>query len=168
MKQLFWASPVYLPGLPDVKTDLDSRTFRQLFMGNIGKKAYTMRQVLSLKAGCTMADAEEYDVVTLRQTMLAYLGKSSDAYPAHIERQFPRILAKFVELWGTPPMDAYLQNLMVSDRPSRQGFPSEVAAEIFRLSIVHGALGVTKEAATMGWASVSDGEIAKLFEKPSR
>lgn len=112
-----------------------------------------------------MADSQDYDVVVLKQQMLVHLGASSDIYPIHIERQFPRILAKIVELWGKPPMDAYLESLMVSDRPNRQGFPSEVATEIFRLSVLHGSLGVNKEIELVGWASVSDSEMVKYFRK---
>ena len=112
-----------------------------------------------------MADSQDYDIVALKQKMLEHLGASSDAYPIHIEQQFPRILSKIVELWGTPPMDAYLESLMVSDRSNRQGFPGEVATEIFRLSILHGSLGLNKEAERVGWASVSDGEMVKYFRR---
>lgn len=112
-----------------------------------------------------MADSQDYDVVALKQQMLHHLGASSDVYPTHIEQQFPRILAKIVELWGKPPMDAYLESLMVSDRPNRQGFPSEVATEIFRLSVLHGSLEVNKAPELVGWASVSDGEMVKYFRR---
>ena len=48
---------------------------------------------------------------------------------------------------------------MVSDRPDRQGFTPDVAMEIFRLSMVHGALGLSSKISGTGWAGIDDGEL---------
>ncbi len=91
-----------------------------------------------------MGEQEKYDIPALRAKMLALLGERAKDYPEELERRFPRILAKLVEVWGKPAADTYLDSLMVSDRPSRQGFPFEVASEILRLSMVHSTLDVQK------------------------
>ncbi|MBK7898592.1 MAG: hypothetical protein KA603_12080 [Azonexus sp.] len=95
----------------------------------------------------------------LRARLLEFLDGDEAAYPRLLEQQFPRIAAKVVELWGTAEFDHYLEGLMVSDRPDRQGFPPDVAMEIFRLSMVHGALGLSSKISGTGWAGIDDGEL---------
>jgi len=112
-----------------------------------------------------MEEQTSYDIVELREGMLKHLNGAAESYPQCIEKKFPHVLAMMVKLWGTTAMDAYLTSLMVTNRPNRVGFPADAATEIFRLSLLHGALEVTKSAKTTGWSSVSDGEISKLFEK---
>lgn len=87
-----------------------------------------------------MDDKDGFDIPRLREQMLAHLGDKADAYPRQIEQRYPRILARLVDLWGKPAGDAYLNSLMVADRDDRQGFPDDVASELFRLSMIHGAL----------------------------
>ncbi|MGC1519161.1 MAG: hypothetical protein WA787_10375, partial [Azonexus sp.] len=80
----------------------------------------------------------------------------------HLEQGFPRILAKIVALWGKPSLEDFLSGLMVSDRPGRQGFPPDVAMEIFRLSMLHGTLGFdTQQASGTGWSGIEDAELFK-------
>ncbi len=105
---------------------------------------------------------EEYDVAGLREELLDYLGEHRDAYPKAIEAKFPRILARIVELWGKPDLDAFLGSLMVSDRPGRQGFPPDVAMEVFRLATLYGSLGLApKQEIGAGWAGIDDAELFK-------
>ena len=106
-----------------------------------------------------------YDIHELRERMLKHLGESGQSYPKAIEQGFPHVLATMVKLWGTVAMDDYFNSLMVSNRPGRQGFPADAATEIFRLSFLHGSLDVSKAVKTAGWASVSDGEISKHFDR---
>ena len=103
---------------------------------------------------------EEFDIPTLRAQMLACLGeKNADCYPTQLEKQYPRILARIVASWGNPALDAYLDELMLPERPGRRGFPGEVAMDIFRLSTVHSALGLTKVRQGTGWAGLEDAEL---------
>ena len=106
-----------------------------------------------------MGTPETYDVAQLNATLRALLGSDATFYPTQIEIKFPRILAKIVSLWGKPGLDVYLGELMVSDRPGRQGFPGDVAMEIFRLSTIHSALGLSKEHVGTGWAGIQDPDI---------
>ena len=109
-----------------------------------------------------MDEQQSFDIPALRAALLAYLGAHADVYPVHLEQGFPRILAKVVELWGQPALEDFLSGLMVSDRPGRQGFPPDVAMEIFRLSMVHGSLGLTpQQAAGTGWSGIEDAELFK-------
>ena len=108
-------------------------------------------------------DAESYDVPALRAKLLESLGEqNAGVYPQHIEQSFPRILAKIAELWGKPALDAFLDSLMVSDRPGRQGFSPEIAMEIFRLSTLHGSLGLNpQQSLGTGWTGLDDAELFK-------
>jgi len=103
-----------------------------------------------------------YDIEILRTVMLEHLGEHAASYPKAIEAKFPRILAKIVKLWGKPELDAYLESLMVSDRAGRQGFPPDVAMEVFSLSTLYGSLGLApKKQVGVGWAGVEDAELYK-------
>jgi hypothetical protein len=117
-----------------------------------------------------MSEAETYDIPALKARFLELLGEHADVYPANIEQRFPRILHKIVTLWGKPELEAVFDELMVSTRPGRQGFPSEVAMELFRLSTLYGKLGlVAKRQQGTGWAGVDDAELFKReFTKGGR
>jgi hypothetical protein len=63
------------------------------------------------------------------------LSDNLDLYPHLLEEKFPRVFNKLLELWQTPHIEAYLQDLMVDKRGGdREGFPPEAAMEIIRLS----------------------------------
>lgn len=104
---------------------------------------------------------EVHDVPALKASLLAKMGEHAGCYPAQIERQFPHVLARLAELWGTRDADRYLDSLMVSDRPNRAGFPPDVAMEIFRLSTAHASYGLSSAAAGTGWDGVDAAARAK-------
>jgi ankyrin repeat protein len=67
--------------------------------------------------------------------LLDLLGGDKELYPHLLEENFPRVFNKLLELWQTPHIDVYLQDLMVDKRGGdREGFPIEAAGEIIRLS----------------------------------
>lgn len=67
--------------------------------------------------------------------LLHLLNGNEDIYPHVLEEKFPRVFGKLLELWQTPHIDTYLQDLMVDKRSGeRQGFPPAAALEIIRLS----------------------------------
>ncbi len=66
----------------------------------------------------------------MNETMLKLLGGSEELYPHGLHKQFPRIMHKIMDLWGTPEIDAYFTELMLDRKDSaqiRQGFPAEIA-----------------------------------------
>ncbi|MDD4927845.1 MAG: ankyrin repeat domain-containing protein [Gallionella sp.] len=75
----------------------------------------------------------------MNQRLIRILGGATERYPHALESNFPRILNNIMSLWDDEGMDDYFMSLMVSDRPHRNGFPPEVAAEILHLSLVHAA-----------------------------
>lgn len=114
-----------------------------------------------------MDDMGNFDIPVLREKMLAKLGGKADAYPHRIEQRFPRILARLVELWGRPEADAYMNGLLVADRADRQGFPDDVASELFRLSMIHAALQ-PDETDRGGWSSSGvASEVGDFFSRRS-
>ena len=71
----------------------------------------------------------------MNERLLNLLEGNEDIYPHMLEEKFPRVFGKLLELWQTPHIDTYLQDLMVDKRAGdRQGFPPEAAMEIIRLS----------------------------------
>lgn len=73
----------------------------------------------------------------MNQKMLELLGEQQDKYPTHLEQTYPHVFYKLIELWGTPDLRAYFDELIMSNRPNRLGFPAEVVTEIWALSKVY-------------------------------
>jgi ankyrin repeat protein len=73
----------------------------------------------------------------MNERLLKILGGEMKFYPALLESTYPRIFNKIMLFWDTPDITDYFNQLMVTDREDRAGFPPEIAAEIMRLSLVH-------------------------------
>lgn len=110
-------------------------------------------------------ETRSFDMPALQAKMRGLLGEGSDAYPACLEKGFPHVFAKIVDLWGGPAMDSYFQSLMVADRPGRQGFPADAAMEILRLSLLHGSLKPASDADKYAWSSASDQEFKDYLDR---
>lgn len=59
------------------------------------------------------------------------------AYMSGLEKNFPRIVEKLTMLWGHEGVAAFLSHLLIDDRGDRQGFTSEIMAEIMFLNTLH-------------------------------
>jgi uncharacterized protein len=67
--------------------------------------------------------------------LLNLLNDDQELYPNLLEEKYPRVFNKLLELWQTPHIDAYLQDLMMDKRGGdREGFLPDAAMEIIRLS----------------------------------
>jgi ankyrin repeat protein len=100
----------------------------------------------------------------MNEAMLQMVQGVERLYPQKLEEQFPRVFGKVIELWDTPQLDDYFKELMMNDRPGRQGFPTEIAAEIFRLSQVRErTLNKPKSAFVDVWGEVELEEL-KIIE----
>jgi ankyrin repeat protein len=73
----------------------------------------------------------------MNEKLAGYMKGFENKYPHSLEARYGRVLEKIVELWGTPAIDGYFSELMLPDRIDRQGFPPEVASEIFELSVAY-------------------------------
>lgn len=69
--------------------------------------------------------------------MQEHLGEHTDKYPKALEEKFPHVFLKMIELWGTPQMRPYLDELIMSNRPNRMGFPADVVSEIWAINRVY-------------------------------
>ena len=99
---------------------------------------------------------ETCDVTEIKARLLDKMGEHAGHYPAAVEGFSPRILGRIADLWGSAGLDEYLQDLMLPARQERQGFPVAVATELFKLTTVHGALGLAPKAGGTGWAIVEE------------
>lgn len=72
----------------------------------------------------------------MNEAMLAMIRGVERLYPHQLEEKYARVFNKLIELWDTPLIDEYFQDLLMNSRPGRQGFPADIAAEIFYLSQV--------------------------------
>lgn len=73
----------------------------------------------------------------MNKKLLDLLDGAEDKYPHLLEQQFPHVVVKLIELWGFSAINQYFTDLMLHTRAvPRQGFPPDVAKEIFDLSLV--------------------------------
>ncbi|MEZ0237202.1 MAG: hypothetical protein ACAH06_04000 [Methylophilaceae bacterium] len=76
----------------------------------------------------------------MNQKMLEHLGEHADKYPTNLEQKYPHVFHKLVEFWGTTDMRPYFDELIMSNRPNRLGFPPETVTEIWALSKLYSTL----------------------------
>jgi hypothetical protein len=66
---------------------------------------------------------------------------SPEKYPYALEARFERILDRIMTLWNdSSALQSYFEELMVDKRGERQGFPQDVARDIFTLSGIYDEL----------------------------
>ena len=87
--------------------------------------------------------------------LLKILDNREQNYPHQLEKQYPRVLKTIMANWDSPEIDAIFMDLLVADRSDRQGFPSDVAADIMYLSMVH-ARQFAKAQSGDPWSHVSE------------
>lgn len=74
----------------------------------------------------------------MNESILSMLGGKKEIYPVNLEEKFPRILNRIAELWNSKEIENYFTELMIDNRGgNRQGFPPNIASEIFSLSMAH-------------------------------
>lgn len=74
----------------------------------------------------------------MNENILKLLNTDNEFYPVNLEKKFPLLLDKIIQLWGTPEFDSNISKLMLDTRNHmRQGFPPAVASDILRLSLIH-------------------------------
>ncbi len=74
----------------------------------------------------------------MNEKLVSLLGDFNDSYPTELTKSFPRIVDRIVELWDSKAVEDYFTELMIDDRGgTRQGFPPNIAHEIFKLSVAH-------------------------------
>lgn len=100
-----------------------------------------------------------FDIPALRAQFLGLLGEHAALYPEQLEKHYPRILAKLIELWATGDVGAYFDSLVFSDREKRLGFPDQVATELFRLSNLHQTLNPSMSVSGTGWERTDDADL---------
>lgn len=94
----------------------------------------------------------------MNKKILGLLNNQEEYYPFQLAKQFPQLLDKLMIMWDSTEFDSYLNKFMLDKREhARQGFPSEVASEIFRLSMLHSELFGTPS--THSWTEPSNIDI---------
>lgn len=64
--------------------------------------------------------------------------KFPDNYPHILKREHPRVLQRLLHLWDQPEdFTAYMQELLISSRSDRKGFPLDVLTELMFLGKLH-------------------------------
>jgi uncharacterized protein len=101
----------------------------------------------------------------MNEAILKLVQGEKSSYPHELEKQYPRVLGKIVELWDTPQIDAYFVDLLVDKRGGRQGFPAQVASDIYRLSKIHERTHPRDNGPADPWGDVMDMEKQGEFER---
>lgn len=78
--------------------------------------------------------------------ILAQLGPAyAHAYPKVLEQKYPHILEKIASLTSPVEIEKFFENLMLTQRTGRQGFPVEVFDELMVLINVFRKLHLLRE-----------------------
>ncbi|WP_148716591.1 ankyrin repeat domain-containing protein [Chitinolyticbacter meiyuanensis] len=99
----------------------------------------------------------------LRQHLERY--ELGNRYPRLLAERYPRIVERIVELWGSPALSAYFEELLIMDRPERQGFPPEVGAELMSLAFGYDHVVMPQQTESDVWAHVHEKAQAELEER---
>jgi hypothetical protein len=72
--------------------------------------------------------------------------RQGGSFPHQLAQRFPRVLEKIVSAWPTPAEAwACFQELLLTERESRLGFPREIYSEILALSDFYNSLNPPPE-----------------------
>jgi ankyrin repeat protein len=63
-----------------------------------------------------------------------------DKYPYGLQARFGRVLNRIAELWLTPQLEHYFNELLVDKRGGRQGFPPDIMSELMAVYGKHAAI----------------------------
>lgn len=98
----------------------------------------------------------------MNEKLLNLLSGQEELYPLHLEEKYLRVLTRIVELWDSKEIDDYFNDLTIDNRGgTRQGFPPEVASEIFALSMAHAKIRLKQQQAAAGATPWDDVEASK-------
>lgn len=101
----------------------------------------------------------------LNERVLQRLNGEERYYPHLLEQQFPRVLHRIIDLWDSPDIEHYFQELMVDSRGgARQGFPTAVASEIFALYNFYSSQHQHPEAHANVWETIPELKEHELRE----
>jgi hypothetical protein len=90
----------------------------------------------------------------------------SHIYPYKTDEQFPHIVDKIANLWGTVGMPRYFNELLFNDRGgSRQGFPPEIMAEIFSVSNYYDSHQPSRQSSDAAWQDSSELDRLERFKQ---
>lgn len=102
----------------------------------------------------------------MNEAILQLVQGKERSYPHELEKRYPRILKRILDLWGTTQLDAYFLELMIDTRGDRQGFPPEVAREIYHLSHIHEHVHARPEQENSDpWANIDTARQAEIKEQ---
>lgn len=69
------------------------------------------------------------------RALLELLSENEERFPTKTAERYPHVIEKLVLLWPNPPaMRGYLQQLLLTRREQRAGFPQEIYLEIVALN----------------------------------
>lgn len=101
------------------------------------------------------------------EKLLHMLNGMENLYPKKLEQRYPRVLNRIIELWYSLEIDDYFTDLMVDTRGGRQGFPPEIASELFTLSLVHAKLRDQKQQSTAvvnAWSDIEESRRTAIVQ----
>ncbi len=88
----------------------------------------------------------------------------SHLYPNKTDEQFPHIVEKIANLWGTVGMPRYFNELLFNDRGARQGFPPEIMVEIFAVSNYYDSHQPSQAVSDSAWQDSSELDRLERFK----
>lgn len=102
----------------------------------------------------------------MNEKMLQILGTAKHLYPHKLDTDYPRIVEKITELWDSPAIAAYFDELMLDRRGDRVGFQPDFLTEIFALQNYYHSLQPTPPITIHNWPDAI--ELDRIEKKEAR
>jgi hypothetical protein len=102
----------------------------------------------------------------MNEKMLALLHGDASKYPHKLEESFPHVFNRILDVWGTAAAGAFFDELMLSSRPGRAGFPPDATAEIWALHRIYASQAPVKEIDDIWSTGTDDAHHSRLAAKP--
>ena len=104
----------------------------------VRRRLIVAHDVESFDVCATRAAPPASTATSMKNEKLAEVYKSMpDKYPYRLEERFARIVGRIAELWLSPQLEHYFNELLMDRRGGRQGFPPEIMSELMTLYATH-------------------------------
>lgn len=124
-----------------IKSDAGIYLFPPETPGTVKRRLMTAPAVLAFEVQAVQVKPPAPQSAGMKNAKLAAVfSETPEKYPHRLEERFARIVNRIAELWVTPQLEHYFNDLLVDRRGGRQGFPPDIMSELMTLYGTHTAI----------------------------
>lgn len=121
-----------------IRADAGIYLYPQEGVGTVRRRFIVAQAIASFDVQPLQSVPVAQQLPAMNSARLAELFRDApEKYPYRLEARFARIVNRIAELWLTPQLEHYFNDLLVDRRGGRQGFPPEIMRELMTLYATH-------------------------------